>query len=191
MRMKSKLLSQVTPSHLALGAGVLLVALHLSLLLVGLRLEGRAQGLQEARGEIMQNLSQLREAEEQGLQALEGELASAHNHLEELKASFPEIGAGFNIYRRGFELAGENDVQVEGIQRLGSSVQSTVVGSLQLTGYMVRSQAPLHSCLSFVSALEAEGLGTLAVKSFQILPETERCDFNLDIASVQKADPTE
>lgn len=193
MRMRSRInfIRQIKPTHLAIGAGIILAALNLSLLLVGLRLESEAQGLQEVGAELAHNLSQLQASEEEGLRALEAELAAAQNRLEELETSFPEIGAGFSLYRRGFELAGEHGVQVGGIQRLGSTVQSTVVGSLHLTSYAIQSQAELGSCLAFISALEDEGLGTLAMQSMQIRPEVERCNFDLDISSVHQGEPTQ
>jgi hypothetical protein len=162
----------------------------LNLTLLGLTLRNRdlSAALAGQTAEIEANLAQLQQTESQGMEALQEELSQAEAELARLKASFPDVGAGFNLFRRGFELAQENRVQVESIERLGTTTQSTAAGDLLLTSYRLQGRADLNSCLAFLSSLEREGLDTLALTSIQIRPDSERCNLNVDIASAGGAE---
>lgn len=173
----------LSSGRIAIGLVIALALANLTMLGISLSNRARAAALGESAQEIDSTLGQLQQAEAQGLQSLEADLANAMKELEGLKASFPEIGAGFNLYSRGFELAEQAGVRVKSIQREGTSSQPTVAGQFQLTSYALRSSAPLDACLAYISSLEGEGLDTLALSNVQMNPESLQCDFSVDIAS--------
>jgi hypothetical protein len=174
----------LSPNRFAIGLAVVLALVNLALLAVSLNQRGNIGSLRAEAQEMNDNLSQLQRAEAEGLRSLEGDLAAARDELESLKASFPEIGGGFDVYSRGFELATAAGAQLNVIRRMGTSTQSTVAGDLQITSYHLQSSASMQACLAFLSSLEKEGLDTVALSSIQINPSRQGCSFDLDIASI-------
>lgn len=174
---------RLSPNRIGIGLAVALALANLALLALSLSQRREIGSLQARAQEINDNLAQLQRAEAEGLQSLEEDLAAARDEVESLKASFPEIGAGFDIYSRGFELAQTAGARLDAIRRMGTSTQSTVAGDLQLTSYHLESSASPVACLAFLSSLENEGLDTVALSGIQINPGQQGCSFDLDIAS--------
>jgi hypothetical protein len=170
------------PALIALGLAVALAISSVSLLALGLQRGRQAEGLSAMVIDLEVTLEQLRQAERQGLQSLEAEVAAARERLASLQSSFPEIGTPFDLYRRAFDLAQPAGVEILGVQRLGGSSQTTVVSGLEVSSYSVFSRGDLAACLAFLSSLEAEGLQTLSLENIAIDPGSEHCDFEVTIA---------
>ena len=128
------------------------------------------------------SLEQLSEVDAEGLHNLESELSTAEADLRGLEASFPEIGAPFDLYRRIFELAGARRVDLNLVRRLEGSTQDTIVGTLEVTTYKVEAAGTASRCLSLLADLEREGLQTLALNKILVDPPAQVCNFDVTVA---------
>jgi hypothetical protein len=175
------------PGRLVLALAVLLACMDS--LLAATALQNRANAVRlavEVRA-LQDSLDQLQRVEQEGLQGLEARALSEESRLAGLRAGFPTLGEPFDLFRRGFVLAGLNQVQLESIERGSSTVLETPVGLLASTAYSVRAVGALQPCLGFIRSLETAGLTTLAVDGLNLAPADLRCDFQVILASAASA----
>jgi hypothetical protein len=118
---------RLSPNRIGIGLAVVLALSNLALLAVSLSQRREIGSLHARAQEIDDNLVRLQRAEAEGLQSLEGDLAAARDEVESLKASFPEIGAGFDIYSRGFELAEAAGARLDAISRMGTCNSPAII----------------------------------------------------------------
>jgi hypothetical protein len=129
------------------------------------------------------DLAELRRAEQEGFKKLQADIDNAEAHLVSLERSFPDLGAPFEIFRRGFELAEASGIEVISVNRGSTVVRETVLGHLFTTTFSVKSSGNIRSCMGFLSRLEKEGLQTLALDRIVLDPDKETCNFDVIIAS--------
>jgi hypothetical protein len=129
------------------------------------------------------DLAELRQAEQEGFKKLQADVDRAEAHLMSLERSFPDLGASFEIFRRGFELAEESGIEVASVYRGSTVVRETVLGHLFTTTFSIKSNGDMQSCLGFLSRLEKEGLQTLALDRIDLNPDQQACNFDVIIAS--------
>ena len=118
---------------------------------------------------------------------MQAEAEAAEAHAAELMAGFPALGNPFDLYRRGFALAANREVEMQGIERNDSSYHETPVGMLRITRFSALGAGTLGNCLNLVADLEAAGLHTLALDELFIRPGDGRCDFDVVLASAAQA----
>lgn len=172
------------PTWVLLGFAILFAGVNLLLLGGGYQKERLTHRLADQVAELEANVELLQEAEREGLQELQDELSTAESYLVSLEEMFPDIETPFDLYRRGYSLAGTSDVDLTSIYRMGSETQSTIFGSLEVTNYSVISVADLESCMAYLSRLEDEGSETLALNNISIEPGLEACNFEVRIAGI-------
>jgi hypothetical protein len=174
------------PTWVLFGFGLVFAGVNLSLLGGRFQKERLTRILEEQVTALESNVELLQEAESTGLQELQDELEAVQMNLISLEETFPDIETTFDLYRSGFSLANSSDVNLTSVQRLGSEVQSTILGSLEVTNYSVLSTANLESCLAYLSRLEDEGAEKLALNNITIEPDLEVCGFEVRIAGIVK-----
>ncbi|GMR09996.1 MAG: hypothetical protein BMS9Abin28_0817 [Anaerolineae bacterium] len=170
------------PARLAIGLTLLLAATDVTLVAASLRSDRAAAELASQVEALEFSLEQLRVADAEGLNDLESELSTASADLLRLEASFPEIGAPFDLYRRVFQLASSRGIDLKSVRRIAGSIQDTGAGTLSVTTYVVDSAGALYGCLSLLADLEREGLQTLTLNNILVDPTAEVCDFGVTVA---------
>ena len=193
------LLPQKFPRDLYVGTAVIffavvnlvkLIPYHaLGFLRVGNYNQRNAQSLGEQVIALQGSLDQLRQVEREGLEGLSAEAQEAEAELAALRAGFPKLGEPFDLFRRGFSLAAGHQVEIESVARGVSVLQETPVGFLSITTFTIQSVADLLDCLAYTGSLEDAGLETLALDNVNMLPEAQRCDFQVILASAAPAPP--
>ena len=178
---------QAKPGRLVLALAVLLAGIDTALAATALQSLSSARHLAVEVVTLQDSLEQLRRVEQEGLQGLEAQALAEETRLAELRAGFPSLGEPFDLFRRGFTLASQNQVELESIERGSSTVLETPVGLLTTTGYSLRAASELPGCLRFVRDLESAGLTTLAVDRLSLAPADLRCDFDVILASAAPA----
>ncbi len=176
------------PTWILLGFGMVFAGANLLLLGGRFQKERLKRVLEEQVAALEFNVELLQEAESAGMQELQEELQAARSTLISLEESFPDMETPFDLYRRGYSLANTSDVDLTSIHRLGSEIQSTILGSLEVVNYSVLSTADLESCLAYLSRIEDEGSETLALNNITIEPDLEGCSFEVRIAGIVKAE---
>lgn len=175
-------------SWLPIGLSVILAAGNLWFLGTHLQRQRSLDNLQAESLALEGDLSQLQAAEAQGLQSLQASLKTSQDRLAALKSAFPEIGAGFDLFRRSFELASASGVEILSIRRTADLSQSSPAGTIHEVTYSVAATGGLGQCMQLLRLLEDEGLQTVALDNINIDPTAEECDFDVRIASMT---PTE
>lgn len=168
-----------TPSRIALGLSLFLAIYHLILFGTSVRRLEITKDTQRQLERIKGNLENLEEMEQQAIQDLRDELAFKQRELESLQTSFPRIGAPFQFYPRGQELALSHDVLLTAVRRQETESAPTVVGDVQTLEYLVESSAMVENCLVFLGALEDAGLGSISVHNISLDPGGARCGFTV------------
>jgi hypothetical protein len=137
------------------------------------------------------NLAELQRAKEEGFASLRTEITQAQEQLDALRRSFPQVGAPFDLYRRGRALAQSNGLEIMSIERGATEVDDTTMGQLSKTTYTLKANGSFQHCLTFMSELEDEGLKTVAIDNIQIDPVGQVCAFTVKIAGRTSAGATE
>jgi len=178
---------QAKPARLLLALAVLLAGIDSVLAATALQSVSSAGRLAVEVVALQDSLELLRRVEQEGLQGLGAQALAEEDRLAELRAGFPSLGEPFDLFRRGFTLASLNQVELESIERSGSTVLQTPVGLLATTSYSLLGSSELAGCLGFIRDLESAGLTTLAVESLSLAPADLRCDFAVILASAAPA----
>lgn len=177
-------LLKIKPTWATFSLTIILAGINLVLLGGTFQKEKLTRRLEVHAEELKANMELLREKENEGLQILEDELASAEAHLASLKVSLADTGAAFDPYRQIYKLADTCNVELTSIHRLEGTTQSTVAGTFDMTTYSVNSTGNPGECLSLLSRLESEGLQSLALDHILIDPPSTVCNFYVIMASV-------
>lgn len=185
---KSWRLIRQNPTKVVLALGILLAFANAAVL--GLRFQRKrtSRALTQQLEPIEIDLEELRQAEREGFKKLQVEVDTAEARLASLESSFPELGAPYNIFRRGFELASASSVEVTSVQRGSTVVEDTVLGPLITTTFNLESVGDLVPCLGLLSLLEHDGLHTLALEDIHIEPAQSVCSFDVVIISSKLVD---
>lgn len=175
------------PARFALGLSLVLGLVNAAVLAVALVSRQSAAKLAVEVTGLQDSLDQLQQVEREGLQGLEQRAEQSEARLAELVASFPALGEPFDLYRRGFALALESGVEIQGIETGDSTVQETPVGLLSTTTYTVSAAGDFPACIDLLGRLERAGLQTLALVELFIGPGDRACDFQVIVASAVPA----
>ena len=175
------------PARFALGLSLVLGLVNAAVLAVALVSRQSAAKLAVEVTGLQDSLDQLQQVEREGLQGLEQRAEQSEARLAELVASFPALGEPFDVYRRGFALALESGVEIQGIETGDSTVQETPVGLLSTTTYTVSAAGDFPACIDLLGRLERAGLQTLALVELFIGPGDRACDFQVIVASAVPA----
>ncbi len=183
-------------STLRTHAGRILLGLAMAVALLDAVLAGSAlvtqRNTERLSAEVVtlqDSLDQLQQVEREGLEGLASQAQLAESRLEALRAGFPELGEPFDLFRRGFSLAEAHAVEIETIERSGSSLEETPVGYLSVTTYTLKAVSELGNCIAYMRSLEVAGLQTLALENLTLVPEDLRCEFQVIVASAAPAPP--
>ena len=125
------------PTRIALLLGLILGAVHASLLGGMLLRRSHIRDLRFQVDSLEANLTELRQIEDATLAALQQELEATQARAAELEASFPEIGPAF-------EKARQRGVHLRRIERIAEELEDTEVGKLHFVTYAVEGEADLR-----------------------------------------------
>jgi len=171
------------PARVALVMAALLGLVNTLLIVTAFRNRSTASELAAQVTDLTENLTLLRQVEEEGLRDLEQGALSAEAELAALEASFPVLGEPFDIYRQGFALAEANQVEIRMMETGTSLFEETPVGLLKITKYRVDGLGQPVNCIRLLGALEQTGLEALALDDITLGLENEACDFEVILAS--------
>ena len=139
--------------------------------------------------DLRASLDQLRQVEQEGLRGLEDDATAAEAELAALEFSFPQLGEAFDIYRQGFALAEDNEVEIHTLETGPFTFEESPVGVLKVMNFRVNGLGERWDCLRYLGALELAGMETLALNEIVIGEGDRTCNFEVILAS--KATPGE
>jgi len=175
------------PTRIALLLGLILGAVHASLLGGMLLRRSHIRDLRFQVDSLEANLTELRQIEDATLAALQQELEATQARAAELEASFPEIGQPMVLFEPAFEKARQRGVRLQRVERIAEELEDTEVGKLHFVTYAVEGEADLQSCLALMGDLEALGLQTLQVDRARMEASGLICSFDVVAAGLDLA----
>ena len=137
-------------SGIRVGLILSLIAAVVNLIFLGsvsLRQKATKQ-LEVDRLALEENFSQLEKVNRDQLDALQADLDSIQTEVLELEASFPELGAPFDVFNRGLDLAEVSQVNLLSISSTNSDIQETASGVLIFEEYNIELIGTLINCLT-------------------------------------------
>lgn len=184
--MKKMLKSLATPTRIAILGSLVFAALHGIFLGAIYQRRSAKETLQEDKRTMVENLSVLKQIDEEKLSSLQSELESAQEEVESLQNSFPELGAPFAMYPQGKVLATRSQVELVSISLLSVDLKESPSGPIQMNRYFLELEGNLSKCIKFLDQLEEAGQQTLSAQNISISPEEESCEFEVQAVGFQK-----
>jgi hypothetical protein len=175
MKTKSRL------SGIRVGLILSLITAVVNLIFLGsvsLRQKATKQ-LETDRQALEENFSELEKVNRDQLDALQEDLDSIQAEVVELETSFPELGAPFDVFNRGLELAEANQLNLLSISSANLELQETASGVLIFEEYDIELIGTLVNCLTYIEKIEAAGLDSVVMQSAGILPEEGICSLEV------------
>ncbi len=168
-------------SGMRVGIIASLIVAMLNLILLGgsyLRRTATEQ-LKADQAVLEENYQQLEKVNQDQLDDLQMDLDNIRAEVAELKASFPELGVPFDIFRRGLDLARASQLELLSISLTNSDLQETASGVILFNEYTLEMSGSLDSCLNFIEKVEGAGLDSVVMQFAAIFPEDEHCTFEI------------
>jgi hypothetical protein len=156
---------------------LILGVLHIILLGFTYQRRNASSRLDADRSVLEENLNQLREINQEELDAAQSELDSLKAENAILEESFPVLGAPFAIYHRIKDLADQNEIGLEGVNLLGTENIDTVSGQVLRKQYSIEASGSISACLNLIQSIEEAGLDTVTMESINLQPEDNICSF--------------
>lgn len=153
--------------------------LHIILLGGTYQRRAAAEKIQSDIAELDQNYAALKLISDEQVSALRLELGLIQAEVDDLQRTFPELGGAFAIYHRVMDLSQSSGVDLDSISLLGSDVQETASGNIQINNYNIELTGLLESCLTFIQKLESAGMDTLTMEYLSIWPEEKLCSLEI------------
>jgi hypothetical protein len=175
MKTKSRL------SGIQVGLILSLITAMVNLIFLGsvsLRQKATKQ-LETDRQALEENFSELEKVNRDQLDVLQEDLDSIQAEVVELETSFPELGAPFDVFNRGLELAEANQLNLLSISSANLELQETASGVLIFEEYDIELIGTLVNCLTYIEKIEAAGLDSVVMQSASILPEEGICSLEV------------
>lgn len=145
---------------------------------VNLRQKATKQ-LETDRLALEENFSELEKINRDQLDALQEDLISIQVEVLELEASFPELGAPYDVFTRGLDLAKASQLNLLSISSANSELQETASGVLIFEEYDIELIGTLINCLTFIEKIEAAGLDSVVMQYAGILPVEGICSLEV------------
>ncbi len=127
------------------------------------------------RSALEENFAVLEEVNQEQLDALQADLENIQTEVVELEASFPELGAPFDVFRRGLELAQISQIELINISLINSDQQETTSGVLVFEEFDLELNGDLVNCLTFIEKTETAGLDSVVMQYAGFFPEDGSC----------------
>ena len=158
-----------------------LLAAVVNLIFLGSALLRRNAGNQLEADQIalQENFTQLETVNKEQLDALQADLELIQAEVIELESSFPELGAPFNLFNRGLELAQVSQLELLSISSVNTEIKETGSGLLILEEYDLELVGDLDSCLAFIERVEADGLDSVVMQYAGIIPVDGTCSLGI------------
>ncbi|TFG49358.1 MAG: hypothetical protein E4H33_02440 [Anaerolineales bacterium] len=168
-------------SGIRVGLIFSLIAAMLNLIFLGgasLR-QKAAEQLELDHSTLEENFTQLEKVNQDQLDALRADLEIIQAEVVELEASFPELGAPFDVFSRGLELAQASQLDLISIYAVNSELQETASGILLFEEYDLELNGSLINCLTFIEKIETAGLDSVVMQSAGIFPADGICSLEI------------
>lgn len=177
--MNKKQTRLLTPRRIVILLCVILGLAHL--ILMGWTIQRRIAGevLLDNKAVLEENLDQFQRINQEQINALQVELDTIQAEVAELRASFPEVGAAFDLYRRGNDMATARQVELLEITLISSESLDTVSGPVLRKQYNIEASGSLENCLAFMDTLEQVGLDTVFMEFASISPAESQCSLEI------------
>ncbi len=128
---------------------------------------------------LEENFSELEKVNRDQLDALQADLGNILAEALELETSFPELGAPFDVFTRGIDLAEASQLDLISISSANSEIQETTSGVLIFEEYNIELIGTLVNCLTFIEKIEAVGLDSVVMQSAGIIPADGICSLEV------------
>lgn len=169
----------ITPRRIIIILCVILGLLHVILLGWTAQRRIASKQLYEDKLLLDENLDQLQQINQEHLDDLQAELEGVLTEIAALKSSFPELDSSFAVYRQGYALAQDSQLELQEISLVSSDTLETVSGPLLKRQYNLETRGSLENCLDFIDKLEKAGLDTISLEFVSIIPDESRCSLEL------------
>jgi hypothetical protein len=166
---------QLSGLRIGIIASVIVAMLHIVLIGGTFQRRWAIRQLETDQQVLEENLALLEEIDQEQLAQLQLELDQINTEITELQASFPEIGAPFDLYHRIPSLSEESGVTIQGISRINAERQDTPTGVIISEQYNVELGGNLINCIEFIDELESAGQDTIMVLQANIWPDEGLC----------------
>ena len=168
-------------SALRLGiiASLVLAVIHLILIGAAYQRQTAAAQLDQDRLTLEENLQELEAINQDQIDALEADLTEIKNEIADLEAGFPELGAPFALFNQAEILAGNSQVDLKSVTRIGKEFQDAVPGSYHGSEFNIEVEGSLQNCINFIKELEAAGLDSINIQYASLWPEDQHCVYEV------------
>ncbi|MGA9532053.1 MAG: hypothetical protein WBR18_05005 [Anaerolineales bacterium] len=178
-------LSGFSPTGIAVGLSLLLIALHTVMLSGSFIKQRTARSLNEQVATLRDNMEQMVQIEEENQAELLGQLEAAQTEVSSLESQIPRPESSFAVYPEGFRLARQQSLDMLRVQRGSSEHQPTVLGQVNTEVFAIDVAGPSAACVKYLSALEGNGGITVALDQINIDPLAETCSLELRSVNVE------
>jgi hypothetical protein len=144
-------------------ASVIVAMLHIILIGGTLQQRWAIRKLDSDQQILEENLALLEEIDQEQLEQLQLELDQVNAEISDLQASFPELGAPFDLYHRITSITEASGVNLQAISRLNAESKDTPTGVIISEEYSIELGGELTSCIHFIEELEKAGQDTIRV----------------------------
>ncbi|MFN2280522.1 MAG: hypothetical protein ACK2TZ_01580 [Anaerolineales bacterium] len=172
----------VTPRRIVILLCVVLGLVHAILLGWTIQRRSAAQVLGDDRLILEENLAQLQQISQEQIDDLQADLDEIQGEVAALEASFPTLGASYDLFRHGNDLAIASQVELLEISLINAGSLESISGVVLRKQYTVEALGSLENCLDFMDALEQVGLDKVILESATISPGENEC--SLEISTI-------